>query len=73
MQGEGYIGHASLKKRAADMNTYTDMTFEELLKYKDRLIEDGGWSRMDIDEKKETNDELERKLKLEKDSVGAQD
>lgn len=45
------------------MKTYTDMTFEELLKYKDRLIEDGVWSRMDIEEKKEINDELERKEK----------
>ena len=39
------------------------MTFEELLKYKDRLIDDGVWAAMDIDEKKEINEELDKKLK----------
>ena len=38
------------------------MTFEELLKYKDRLIDDGVWAEMDTQEKKEINEELERKL-----------
>ena len=41
------------------------MTFEELLKYKDRLIDDGVWADMDLDEKKEINQELERKLNKE--------
>jgi hypothetical protein len=48
------------------MKTYSDMTFEELLKYKARLMDDGVWSYMDVDEKKEINEELERKLEQEK-------
>jgi len=44
------------------MKTYKEMTFEELLKYKDRLIVDGVWSSFDMNEKKEINEELERKL-----------
>ena len=47
------------------MKSYSDMTFDELLKYKDRLIDNGVWSGMEIDEKKEINEEMERKrLKL---------
>ena len=38
------------------------MTFEELLKYKAKLIDDGVWSGMSIDEKMEINKELEKKL-----------
>lgn len=47
------------------MKTYSEMEFEELLKYKDRLIEDEVWSGMDIYEKEEINEELERKLSNE--------
>ena len=43
------------------MKTYTEMAFEELLKYKARLIDDRVWAHMDAAEKKEINDELERK------------
>lgn len=39
------------------------MTFEELLKYKVRLIDDEVWSGMSINEKKEIKEELERKDK----------
>ena len=39
----------------------SEMTFEELLKYKDRLIDGGIWSGLDLDEKKEINAELENK------------
>ena len=42
---------------------HTEMIFEELLKYKDRLIADGVWAGMDADEKKELNEELVRKSK----------
>lgn len=35
------------------MKSYKEMTFEELLKYKVRLIDDGVWSEMSIDEKKD--------------------
>ena len=44
------------------MKTYEEMTFEDLLKYKDRLIDDGVWDTLDVEEKKEINDELEMKL-----------
>ncbi len=33
------------------------------MEHKARLIDDGVWSRMDIYEKKEINDELEKKLR----------
>lgn len=39
--------------KGTEMKTYSDMTFEELLKYKVRLIDDGVWSEMSIDEKKD--------------------
>ena len=42
------------------------MTFEELLKYKVRIMDDGVWVTMDVDEKNEINEELERKLEQEK-------
>ena len=45
------------------MKSYTEMTFEELLKYKARLIDDGIWSGMSIEEKIEIGEELEKKLK----------
>ena len=45
------------------MKTYSEMTFEEPLKYKVRLIDDEVWSGMRIDEKMEINEVLERKLK----------
>lgn len=43
------------------MKTYSEMTFDELLKYKERLIDDGIWSGISVDEKKEINEELEVK------------
>jgi hypothetical protein len=41
----------------------TELIFEELLKYKDRLIAEEVWAGMDTDEKKEPNKELVRKSK----------
>ena len=41
------------------------MTFDELLKYKNRLIDDGVWADMDLDEKREINEELEGRLRYE--------
>jgi hypothetical protein len=52
------------------MKTYSDMTFDELLKYKDRLMDDGVWLNIDIDEKKEINEELERKFGQSRDENG---
>jgi hypothetical protein len=37
------------------IKTYADMAFDELMKYKTALINDGVWAAMDIDEKKEIN------------------
>ena len=44
------------------MKTYEDITFDELLAYKERLINSGVQAGMDVDEKKEINEELEKKL-----------
>ena len=48
--------------REAIMETYSEITFEELLKYKERLVDSGTWAIIDLDEKKEINEVLERKL-----------
>ena len=48
--------------REAIMETYSEITFEELLKYKERLVDSGTWTIIDLGEKKEINEELERKL-----------
>lgn len=43
------------------MKTYKEMTFDELLKYKARLIDDGVWSGISIEKKNEIGEELEEK------------
>ena len=52
------------------MKIYEDMTFDALLAYKERLINSGVWAGMDVDEKKEINEELEKKLEQSRDGNG---
>ena len=46
------------------MKQYEDMSFEELLAYKEKLINNEIWITIDADEKREINSLLEKKYSL---------